>query len=161
MRDQKLHHILKEKFGFETFRFEQLNIINSVLDGNDTLAIMPTGGGKSLCYQIPALYLEGITLVISPLISLMHDQVMNLSEYGIEAVFLNSSLSYKESQKRKARILSGEIKIIYVSPEGILSPVLGEFFDQVNISLIAIVFIICISLTSPLFAWDGTDSDGN
>src|SRR5680860_1474553 len=98
MKNQKLHQILKETFGYETFRFEQLNAINAVLDGTDTLAIMPTGGGKLLCYQVPALYLEGVTLVISPLISLMQDQVMNLKEHGVKAVFLNSSLSYRESE---------------------------------------------------------------
>jgi len=107
MRDHKLHHILKETFGYQSFRFDQHKIINSVLDLKDVLAIMPTGGGKSLCYQIPALYLDGVTLVISPLISLMHDQVMNLKEYGVEAVFLNSSQSYKETLAVKKRILEG------------------------------------------------------
>ena len=98
MHDKKLHHILKETFGYQTFRFEQYNAITSILDGKDTLAIMPTGGGKSLCYQIPALYLGGVTLVISPLISLMHDQVMNLKEYGIKAVFLNPNNLPKNHQ---------------------------------------------------------------
>ncbi len=114
MRSEKLHSILKETFGYESFRFEQFNIINSILDKKDTLAIMPTGGGKSLCYQIPALYLDGVTLVISPLISLMQDQVMNLREYGVESVFLNSSQSFSESQKAKAQILNGKTKIVYV-----------------------------------------------
>lgn len=145
MRQQKLQDILKETFGYSQFRFEQLNIINSILDGKDTLAIMPTGGGKSLCYQIPALFLPGITLIISPLISLMQDQVMNLREYGVQSVFLNSSLSYKESEKAKAQILAGVVKIVYVSPEGILSPALAQFFDQMKISLIAIDEAHCVS----------------
>jgi ATP-dependent DNA helicase RecQ len=156
MRDQKLHHILKETFGYDNFRFEQYNIINSILDGKDTLAIMPTGGGKSLCYQIPALYLDGVTLVISPLISLMHDQVMNLKEYGVEAVFLNSSQNYGDTQKAKAKILNGSVKIIYVSPEGILSGALAGFFDKINVSLIAIDEAHCVSQWGHEFRKDYT-----
>ncbi|PIY26051.1 MAG: ATP-dependent DNA helicase RecQ, partial [Deltaproteobacteria bacterium CG_4_10_14_3_um_filter_51_14] len=110
-----------ETFGYESFRLTQNEIITSVLDGHDTLAIMPTGGGKSLCYQVPALYLDGVTIVISPLISLMQDQVMNLNEYGVPAVFLNSSLSFKEFIEAKDRIRAGEVKLVYLSPEGILS----------------------------------------
>lgn len=145
MRNEQLHHILKETFGYSSFRFDQLDIINSILDGRDTLAIMPTGGGKSLCYQIPALFHEGVTLVISPLISLMQDQVMNLKEYGVKSVFLNSSQSYKEQGQAKSQILSGGAKIVYVSPEGILGGGLRAFFDQIKISLIAIDEAHCVS----------------
>jgi ATP-dependent DNA helicase RecQ len=85
MQDVNLKKVLKEKFGHTEFRFDQLEIIQTILSGQDAIAIMPTGGGKSICYQIPALYSEGITLVVSPLISLMHDQVMNLRLNGIAA----------------------------------------------------------------------------
>ncbi len=156
MREEKLHHILKETFGYQSFRFEQHNAITSILDGKDTLAIMPTGGGKSLCYQIPALYLEGVTLVISPLISLMQDQVMNLKEYGVAAVFLNSSLSLGELQKNKAKILSGEVKLIYLSPEGILGGQLLQFFEKIKIDLIAIDEAHCVSQWGHEFRKDYT-----
>lgn len=145
MRNEELHKILKETFGYTNFRFQQLDIIHSVLDGKDTLAIMPTGGGKSLCYQIPALFLDGITIVVSPLISLMHDQVMNLKEYGVKLVFLNSSQSIKETEVARAQILSGKAKIIYVSPEGILSGKMLSFLKQLKISLIAIDEAHCVS----------------
>lgn len=156
MRDGKLLRILKEVFGYSSFRFDQKKIIDSVLDGKDTLAIMPTGGGKSLCYQIPALYLDGVTLVISPLISLMQDQVMNLSEIGVEAVFLNSSLNYQEAQRVKEKIKKKSVKLVYVSPEGILSPNLIEFFKQIEISLIAIDEAHCVSQWGHEFRKDYT-----
>ena len=108
--NQKLHALLKDNFGYASFRFEQLSIIESILSHQDTLAIMPTGGGKSLCYQIPALHLEGVTLVVSPLISLMQDQVMNLKEVGIKACFLNSSLTFSEKRELQNTILKGEVK---------------------------------------------------
>ncbi|HXH30626.1 MAG TPA: DNA helicase RecQ [Bacteriovoracaceae bacterium] len=156
MREQRLLELLKETFGYTTFRFEQQKIINSVLDGKDTLAIMPTGGGKSLCYQVPALFLEGATLVISPLISLMQDQVMNLREYGVESVFLNSSQSYAETRQAKEKIKSGQAKLVYVSPEGILSDHLGEFFKDVKVSLIAIDEAHCVSQWGHEFRKDYT-----
>jgi len=145
MRDQKLQKILKSTFGHSNFRFDQLEIINSVLDGHDTLAIMPTDGGKSICYQLPALFNKGITLVVSPLISLMHDQVTGLSEYGIDSCFLNSMQDIEQRQQAEESILSGEVKIVYVSPEGLLSGYLLDFFRNLQIDLIAIDEAHCVS----------------
>jgi ATP-dependent DNA helicase RecQ len=155
-RDQHLLQLLKENFGYTSFRLEQRNVIHSILDGRDTLAIMPTGGGKSICYQIPALALDGSALIISPLISLMQDQVLNLHEQGIDACFLNSSLSAQERRQARELILSGRCKIIYVSPEGILSPALSEFFEQVKVSMIAIDEAHCVSQWGHEFRKDYT-----
>ena len=138
MREKQLHSILKDTFGHQEFRLEQLNIINSILDGTDTLAIMPTGGGKSMCFQVPALYLDGVTIVISPLISLMSDQVANLSNNGVSACFLNSNQSSEERSQARARIASGDVKLVYVSPEGILSGGIATFLQNIKVSLIAI-----------------------
>ncbi len=156
MREKKLHEILKQTFGHSEFRFDQLAIINTVLDGYDALAIMPTGGGKSLCYQIPALYSEGITLVISPLISLMHDQVVNLRESGVEACFLNSSQDANERREVESKIVAGEVKLVYVSPEGLLSGYLAEFFRPLKVSLIAIDEAHCVSQWGHEFRKDYT-----
>ena len=102
------------------FRPLQHEIIDNVLKRNDTLVIMPTGGGKSICYQIPALIFQGVTIVVSPLISLMKDQVEQLSALGVGAVFLNSSLSYPEYHHNVARIMRHEAKLLYVAPETLL-----------------------------------------
>ena len=133
MREEKLLKILKDNFGHSEFRFDQKEIINSVLNGKDTLAIMPTGGGKSICYQVPAIFCDGITLVISPLISLMYDQVLNLAQNGIEACFLNSSLDAGMRRDTEEGILAGKYKMVYVSPEGLLSGGLSRFFKQVKV----------------------------
>lgn len=144
---EKAEQILKTVFGYDSFRPLQLDIIKNVLNGNDTLAIMPTGGGKSICYQIPALIFPGITIVVSPLISLMQDQVSSLIENGIQAVFLNSSLDWSEYLDTVNQIKRGEIKIVYVSPEGLaterMQGILHECF--VPVSCITIDEAHCVS----------------
>ncbi|MFH1319743.1 MAG: DNA helicase RecQ [Bacteroidota bacterium] len=109
--------ILKEKFGFSEFRYEQEKIIESVLNRKDTFVLMPTGGGKSLCFQIPALLFEGLTVVVSPLIALMKDQVDALRLNGVEAAFLNSTLDWHEQSQVMANLRSGKIKLLYIAPE--------------------------------------------
>src|SRR5512133_3308395 len=109
--------ILKETFGYNTFRPLQREVIENILNKRDTLAIMPTGGGKSLCYQIPALIFAGLTVVVSPLISLMKDQVEQMTELGVPALFINSSLSFEEYQANIERVRRKEIKLLYVAPE--------------------------------------------
>ena len=115
----RAHAVLKMTFGYNEFRPMQQEVIVSVLSGRDTLAVMPTGGGKSLCYQIPALLFGGITLVVSPLISLMQDQVASLVENGVSAVFLNSSLEWGDYLDAVQRIKSGSVKLVYLSPEAL------------------------------------------
>ncbi|MCG9792868.1 DNA helicase RecQ [Flavobacterium algicola] len=138
-----LHETLKDNFGFEKFRPNQEKIINSILTGKDALAIMPTGGGKSICFQLPALLLPGLTIVISPLIALMKDQVDSLKANGIEACYINSSQSSSEQQEHIENIISHKNKLVYVAPESL--SYLENTFNQVTISLIAIDEAHCIS----------------
>src|ERR671933_2373515 len=112
-----LNRSLRTTFGFEQLRPGQAEVIRSVLERNDTLAIMPTGAGKSLCYQLPALHLEGTTIVVSPLISLMKDQVDKLEEAGVEATQLNSALSTEEHEENLEQIHTEETDFIFVTPE--------------------------------------------
>lgn len=139
--------ILKDIFGYDSFRPLQLEIIKNLLAGKDTLAIMPTGGGKSLCYQIPALIFKGITIVVSPLISLMQDQVSSLKENGIPAEFLNSSLEFSEYLETVKKLKNGEIKIVYVSPEGLASDKMMGIFHECSmpINCITIDEAHCVS----------------
>ena len=139
--------VLKTVFGYDSFRPLQKDIITNVLKGKDTLAVMPTGGGKSLCYQLPALILEGITIVVSPLISLMQDQVSSLETAGIHSAFLNSSLSWEEYCRATEEIKSGEIKIVYVSPEGLATSKIRELLStpELKIACITIDEAHCVS----------------
>lgn len=136
--------LLKKYYGFSDFWPGQEEIIESILEGRDTLALMPTGGGKSLCYQLPALVLEGVTLVISPLIALMKDQVDTLGRREVPATFINSSLTEKEIKKRMEDVLGGKIKILYVAPERLN----GDFsrnLKNIPINMIAVDEAHCVS----------------
>ena len=143
MTTQILHDTLKENFGFEKFRPNQEDIINCILAGQDTVAIMPTGGGKSICFQLPALLFAGITIVISPLIALMKDQVDSLKANGIEACFINSSQTEEEREYYIERLKSNIIKLVYVAPESL--SFLDNLFNSLTVSLIAIDEAHCIS----------------
>jgi ATP-dependent DNA helicase RecQ len=143
MTTEILHAKLKENFGFEKFRPNQEDIINCILSGQDTLAIMPTGGGKSICFQLPALVLPGITIVISPLIALMKDQVDSLKANGIAACYINSSQSSEEQQLHIQNLKDNKVKLVYVAPESL--SYLENAFSQITVSLIAIDEAHCIS----------------
>ncbi|MCI8735854.1 MAG: DNA helicase RecQ [Lachnospiraceae bacterium] len=137
--------ILKTYFGYDSFRKGQEEIINAILAGKDAIAIMPTGAGKSLCYQVPALLFEGITLVISPLISLMQDQVKSLNEAGIHAAFINSSLTEAQISKALSLAAKGTYQIIYAAPERLESAGFMQFARQVKISMVTVDEAHCIS----------------
>lgn len=136
---------LKVYFGYDSFRDGQESIINAILAGRDVLAIMPTGAGKSICYQVPALMLPGITIVISPLISLMQDQVKALNEAGIHAAFINSSLSELQISKALRLASEGTYKILYVAPERLESREFADFAARADISMVTVDEAHCIS----------------
>jgi len=140
-----INNILKKHFGYETWKPNQKEVIEQVLKGKDCVVLMPTGGGKSLCFQIPALVMEGLTIVVSPLISLMKDQVDALQMNGIAADLINSSLSPNEVAQVVQRIRSGELKILYVAPERFSVPRFEEFLHTLKISLFAVDEAHCIS----------------
>ncbi|MGN0739397.1 MAG: DNA helicase RecQ [Treponema sp.] len=139
--------VLKKVFGYDSFRGNQKEIIYSLLDKNDTLVIMPTGGGKSFCYQIPALIMEGLTLVVSPLISLMQNQVEALEASGIHCIFLNSSLDWNSYKNSIDEIKKGNVKIVYVSPEGLATSRVRDILlnSRLSLSCIAVDEAHCVS----------------
>jgi len=137
--------VLHERFGFAEFRPGQERAVQSVLNARDTLVILPTGGGKSLCYQVPALLLDGLTVVLSPLISLMKDQVDALHAKGIPAAFINSSLTSSQISDRLGRAQRGEVKLLYVAPERFDFGSAAERIAAMGVSLLAIDEAHCIS----------------
>ncbi len=142
---QHAHEILKSTFGFQQFRPSQKKIIDALLNGDDSLVLMPTGGGKSLCYQIPALVREGTGIIVSPLIALMQDQVDALKQLGVKAAFLNSSLEYDEASVVEQELINGELDILYVAPERLLTEKMMQLMDQSQLSLFAIDEAHCVS----------------
>lgn len=132
------YEVLKKYFGYDSFRYAQESIVDSILNKKNTIAIMQTGGGKSICFQIPALIFEGLSVVISPLISLMYDQVYELKKKDIKAAFLNSTLSHSEKRKILDDILNNNIKILYLSPESLVNVEYLEVLNKVKISLFVI-----------------------
>ncbi len=137
--------ILNHVYGYSCFVGQQEAVINHVLAGNSALALMPTGGGKSLCYQIPALLLDGVAVVVSPLIALMQDQVATLLEYGVSAVYLSSALSHEENQQSLSKIRAGQVKLIYLTPERLTNDWFISFLQNLKISLFAIDEAHCVS----------------
>jgi ATP-dependent DNA helicase RecQ len=137
--------VLKRVFGYDSFRLDQERIIENVLAGRDTLGIMPTGGGKSLCYQVPALMLPGVTVIISPLISLMQDQIEQLRDVGVNAVMLNSAIDSGTYRANMSQVARGEARLLYVAPETLLLPRMLDFLSSVNVSCITIDEAHCIS----------------
>ena len=137
---------LQKYFGFDDFRAGQLDIIYSILAQKNTFAILPTGGGKSICFQIPGLMMSGITLVVSPLISLMKDQVDALLKRDIRATYINSSLKKEEVKKRLKQMLQQQYKFVYIAPERLQTAQFIKVCQQINVSLMAIDEAHCISM---------------
>lgn len=142
---QDIHQILKQYWGYDSFRDSQADIINSVLDGNNTLALLPTGGGKSICYQVPALVNDGICIVVSPLIALMKDQVENLKKRGIKALAIFSGMSKREIDIALDNCVYGNFKFLYVSPERLQTEIFQVRAAKMNVNLIAVDESHCIS----------------
>jgi ATP-dependent DNA helicase RecQ len=145
MTIRSIHNALEQHFGFREFLDGQDRAVNSIIDGNDTLIVMPTGGGKSLCYQLPAMVLNGITIVVSPLIALMKDQVDGLITRDIPATYINSSLTDREIDLRLAAMMRGEYRLVYIAPERFKSSRFIEALAPVSIALFAIDEAHCIS----------------
>ncbi|KGF80985.1 ATP-dependent DNA helicase RecQ [Massilia sp. JS1662] len=143
--EQRALQILQTVFGYPAFRGQQADIVEHVASGGDALVLMPTGGGKSLCYQIPALLRDGVGVVISPLIALMQDQVDALAEVGVRAAFLNSTQTFEETLRIERMVRTGELDLVYVAPERLMTPRCLELFESAHISLFAIDEAHCVS----------------
>jgi len=142
---QRAREILQKTFGYEAFRFEQEAIIETLLAGGDALALMPTGGGKSLCYQVPALVLDGVGVVVSPLIALMQDQVAAMRQLGVRAAFLNSTLSFDERLETERALVEGRLDLLYVAPERLVNGNMLALLERSKIALFAIDEAHCVS----------------
>ncbi len=137
--------VLNRTFGYATFRPHQQDIVEHVIGGGDALVLMPTGGGKSLCYQVPSLIRDGVGIVVSPLIALMQDQVDAMRQLGVKAEFLNSSLEYEAASAVEQQLMSGDIDLLYVAPERLLTPRFLQLLERANIALFAIDEAHCVS----------------
>ncbi|MCW8929304.1 MAG: DNA helicase RecQ [Gammaproteobacteria bacterium] len=137
--------VLNRVFGYSAFRGEQESIINQVIQGEDALVLMPTGGGKSLCYQIPSIIRDGTGIIVSPLIALMHDQVTALKLQGVAVAFLNSSLSFQDVQEVEEQLMRGELDLLYIAPERLCQPRTLNLLHQINVALFAIDEAHCVS----------------
>src|SRR5687768_9097361 len=136
---------LKRHFGYDRFRPLQEEIIRHVLDGKDCLALMPTGGGKSLCFQMPSLVTGGLTIVVSPLIALMKDQVDQLRVSGVPAAYINSSLDAAEIEAVKRMAAAGQLRLLYLAPERLATPDFRAFLGKLDVKLLAIDEAHCVS----------------
>ncbi|HEY3082762.1 MAG TPA: DNA helicase RecQ [Chloroflexota bacterium] len=145
LTDQRARETLKRVFGYDAFRPLQDEIVRAILEGRDAFVLMPTGGGKSLCYQLPALLLDGLTVVVSPLIALMKDQVDRLQALGVPAAFINSSLDPAEARARAASVARGEVKLLYVAPERLVMPGFLQVLERVKLAFVAVDEAHCIS----------------
>src|SRR5215471_15420135 len=145
MADLAAENLLHTVFGFASFRAGQADIIDTILSGRDVLAVMPTGSGKSLCYQLPALMRDGLTVVVSPLIALMRNQVAQLRGYGVAAASLNSANEFAENQRILAQIARGALRLAYIAPERLAKPETIELLRRAKVSLLAVDEAHCIS----------------
>ncbi|MBE6774077.1 MAG: RecQ family ATP-dependent DNA helicase [Ruminococcaceae bacterium] len=142
---EEKYSLLKKYYGYDSFRQGQEYIIDAILSGHDVLGVMPTGAGKSVCFQLPALMLRGVTIVVSPLISLMNDQVQTLEKKGITAVCLNSAVSFEQQRRSAERIMSGRVRLIYVAPERLGNRFFRAMCSRIHISLVAVDEAHCVS----------------
>ncbi len=143
--ERDFHLLMRSVFGFEDFRVPQEELVSGLIEGKDALAIMPTGGGKSLCYQLAAVALEGVAVVVSPLIALMQDQVDGLSALNIPATFLNSTLDHAAYVERQQRVRNNQVRLLYVAPETLARPETIYMLQNANVTLLAIDEAHCIS----------------